>query len=578
MSLLERIDSVEGGEEIQQGKRLIRVGDDTGVTLAQRLAYRLQQLAWRSALPGMRRRQPLKIVAVPKDPVAGDKAVGEALLAGEIVHGGETVQVEELDFAAPGLSPAMWDYLQGFGWLRDLAAAATRERSARLAETIVQRWLAADGDNVHSPAWRPDLWGRRILFWTAYAPYILSSRDADYRALVLGTLARGSRHLERTADRAPAGLPRVAAWAGVIGSAMVVQGGSARLGHGEAGLARALAGAMHEDGGLASRSPTEQLMLVEIFGQLRAIYNTGRRDMPERVQEAMIASVGALLAVVLGDEALSSWQGGNMLSKRRVAAAIEGSAVDTRSLRHARGWGYQRLAAKSSLVVLDGAPPPSSRAFAGGCASTLAFEFSDGPNRLVVNCGGVGPWTGALPARLVHALRYTAAHSTLTLADRNSTAILADGTLGRGVGQVEVSRDEAAGASRVEASHDGYVRRLGLVHERQLVLSGDGRELRGEDNLLPRKRRRGATAVPFAVRFHLAPEVEVTSTADGQGALLRVRDATAWQFRCRGGALTVEDSIWIDGLGRARPTSQLIISGEAPPDGTNVSWQFRHAG
>jgi uncharacterized heparinase superfamily protein len=578
MSLLERIDSTEGGADIEQGKRLIRVGDDTGVTLAQRLAYRLQRLAWSSSLHGVRRRQPLKIVAVPKDPVAGDKAVGEALLRGEIVHGSETIAVDDLEFAGP-LSPALWDHLQSFAWLRDLAAAATRERSARLAEKIVQRWLAVEADKVHSPAWRPDLWGRRILFWTAYAPYILSSRDAAYRSAVLGALGRGSRHLERNADKTAAGLPRITAWAGVIASAMVVQGGSARLGHGESGFVRALAGALHEDGGLASRSPTEQLMLVELFGQLRAIYNTGRRDMPERAQEAMIASVGALLAVVLGDEALSSWQGGNMLSRRRVTAAVEGSAVDTRSLRQARGWGFQRLAAKGSLVVFDGAPPPSTRAFAGGCASTLAFEFSDGPNRLVVNCGGTGPWSGTLPTRLAHALRFTAAHSTLTLADRNSTAILADGTLGRGVSQVELSRDETGGVSRVEGSHDGYVRRHGLIHERQLILSSDGRELRGEDNLLPRKKRkRGAPTVPFAVRFHLAPEVEVTSTADGQGALLRIRDATAWQFRCRGGALAIEDSIWIDGVGRAKASSQLVITGEAPPDGMNISWIFRRAG
>ena len=57
--------------------------------------------------------------------------------------------------------------------------------------------------------------------------------------------------------------------------------------------------------------------------------------------------------------------------------------------------------------------------------------------------------------------------------------------------------------------------------------------------------------MPFAVRFHLAPAVEVTTTADGQGALLRLRGGAVWQFRCRGGQLGVEDSLWIDG--EARP-------------------------
>jgi uncharacterized heparinase superfamily protein len=174
----------------------------------------------------------------------------------------------------------------------------------------------------------------------------------------------------------------------VIAAALLIQGGPARLGKGEGGLIRALSGAIHDDGGLTSRSPIEQVALVELLAQLRAIYFTVGRDMPEPVAEALSGSTAALLGVLLGDEALSSWQGGNMLNKRRVTAAVEGSGVTTRPLRQARGWGYQRLAAKNSVVVLDGAPPPPARALKGGCASTLAFEFSDGAQRLVINCGG----------------------------------------------------------------------------------------------------------------------------------------------------------------------------------------------
>jgi uncharacterized heparinase superfamily protein len=249
-----------------------------------------------------------------------------------------------------------------------------------------------------------------------------------------------------------------------------------------------------------------------------------------------------------------------------------------RPLRQARGWGYQRLEAKSTIVVMDAAPPPPSRALQGGCASTLAFELSDGPGRLVVNCGGAGADYDALPADLVRGLRTTAAHSTLTLGDRNSTAIHEDGTLGKGVGQVELARDETGGTGQVEASHDGYCRRFGLLHQRHLTLSGDGKSLEGQDSLIFAGRKRRNDEVPFAARFHLGPHVEVTTTADGQGALLRIRGGGVWQFRCRGGLLAVEDSLWIDGEAIPHPTQQLVISGESPPDGMTIAWSFRRAG
>ncbi len=236
------------------------------------------------------------------------------------------------------------------------------------------------------------------------------------------------------------------------------------------------------------------------------------------------------------------------------------------------------MTAKTTVVLIDAAPPPPSRAFCGGCASTLAFELGDGANRLIVNCGGTGGVTGTMPAQLAEALRTTAAFSTLTLGDRNSTAIHEDGTLGKGVSQVELAMDETGGITQIEASHDGYARHFGLLHQRQLTLSGDGRELLGQDSLIAHGRKRRAEPLSFAVRFHLAPAVEVSTTADGQGALLRVRGSAVWQFRCRGGLLSIEDSLWVDGAANSHPSLQLVISGETPPDGMTIAWHLRRAG
>jgi uncharacterized heparinase superfamily protein len=561
------------------GKRLIRAGHDRDVSLAERLSWRLHRLSWRTPFQSfrLRGRHPLKLLAVPKDPVAGDKAAGEAILQGHFVHRGGAVPVDAVDFSDAHLPRDFADYLHSFEWLRDLAAAATRERGAKIAEKAMHAWLAASVRTPSDREMRADLWGRRILFWTAYAPYILSSRDPEYRAVVLKTLARGAQHLERVADKAPPGIARITAWGGIITAALVIQGSSSGISKSEAGLLRALTSGLHDDGGLISRSPLEQLALVELLSQLRAVYYAGDHDMPELLADALEGAVGALLGVTMGDEALSSWQGGNMLARRRIAAAVEGTGVRARPLGQPRGWGYQRLQAKQTIAVFDSAPPPPSRVFVGGCASTLAFELSEGANRIVVNCGGVGAAAGALPAELLSALRTTAAHSTLTVGDRNSTAIHDDGTLGRGVTQVELARDETAGVTQVEASHDGYVRRFGLVHQRSLTLSADGRELRGEDVLRQEGRRRRSEEIPYAVRFHLAPAVEAATTADGQGALLRIRGATVWQFRCRGGRLAIEDSIWIDGEAKAHASLQLVIAGDMPPAGTSLAWTFKRA-
>jgi uncharacterized heparinase superfamily protein len=557
---------------------MIRVDVNAGQSLAERISNQLSRLAWRTPLHSLRLRgrYPLKLLAVPRDPVAGDPRAGHRIREGYVGLGDEEIDLARLDFAGLAVGEALADHLHGFSWLRDLAAAADRQAGAPIAEFVVRRWLAVHGQQVTAAAWRPDLAGRRLLAWAAYAPYILSSSDLVYRSSVLNGLARTARHLDGSADKAPIGLARLSAWAGVIAAGLLIPGGEPRLVGGEAGLERALGLSVHGDGGIVSRSPPDQLDLVDLLARLTAAYDALNRDPPAFLAEAQQRAVAALLGVVLGDGALSSWQGGRPGDPARVEAVVAGSGVRTRPLRQPREWGFQRLAAQGTVVVVDAAPPPIARHASGGCASTLAFELSDGAERVIVNCGGGGD--RALGADLALGLRSTAAHSTLVLADSNSTAIHADGSLGRGVGEIELDRLEQAGSSKLEASHDGYSRRFGFIHRRSLLLTADGRELHGDDLLLPVGRRRRSEAAALAVRFHLAPGTEATPTADGQAALLRMPRGGLWQFRCRGGTLEIEESLWIDGAGRPRPTRQLVVAATAPPGGAEIAWILKRAG
>ena len=564
---------------IDEGKRLIRLGNSAGLSLADRVAERFRKLTWRTPLHAfrLRGRHPLKLVAVPEDPFIGDARRGAALLDGRIVFRGESVAIADLDFAKPGWSKPLGDHIQSFAWLRDLSTVATRAVGVPIAETVMRLWLEAHADKVSEPAWSPEAWGRRILHWTAHAPLILSSSDLVYRSKVLNTLARGARHLDRSADKAPAGAARIAAWCGVICAGLLIPGGDPRRQIGEDGLEKAIEGAVYEDGGVIARAPLNQIDIIMLLTMLREAYTARRLAPPAALSAALGRMVPALQGVCHGDHGLSSWQGGGPVRGERIDEIVAATGVRARPLRQARDWGYQRLAQGDAVVIVDAAPPPVSRLTEGGCASTLAFEMSDGAERLVVNCGGARSAIVQIPAALVDGLRTTAAHSTLIVGDSNSTAIHADGTLGKGVAEVELARQESSGASRLEASHDGYARRYGFLHRRQLVLAGDGRELRGDDMLLPAGRRRKVGTIPFAIRFHLGAGVEAAPTADGMAALLRLPSGKLWQFRCRGGALTIEESLWIDPDGRPVSTQQLVVSGEAAAGGENVSWALKRA-
>ena len=393
-------------------------------------------------------------------------------------------------------------------------------------------------------------------------------------------MADTARWLDRHVTRAQDKLGEVAGWAGITAAGLLLADGHARRLFGEAGLIRAIGDLVGDDGGVLSRSPLCQIEAIELLVRVKACYAAVRSDPPAQIDTILTILVPPLLNLLHGDGGIGNWQGTGALPATRIEGLVKATGVRTRPLRDARQWGYQRINAGKSVLQFDAAPPPVARHSRDGCASTLAIEFSHGPDRIVVNCGGAAVAGGQIPLRLAQGLRATAAHSTLAIDDLNSTAVLINGKLGNGVSQVEVDRrtlqgDRGMGATRIEAAHNGYVARYGLTHRRILILRDDGTELRGEDLLVPagRKGKRGTIGV--ALRFHLGPHVELAHGEDGLGVTLALPDGSFWQFRSGRTPLAIEDSLWADGQGRPVGVRQLVIQAKIPRSGESFSWLLK---
>jgi uncharacterized heparinase superfamily protein len=229
--------------------------------------------------------------------------------------------------------------------------------------------------------------------------------------------------------------------------------------------------------------------------------------------------------------------------------------------------GYERLQAGGTVVLVDCARPPPLGFDRDGHAGTLAFEMSHGRERIVVNCGayqGLGTaW------RL--AMRATAAHSTVIVADTNSAELLAAGGIGKAPRGVTRERAEKDGDIWIAATHDGYRDAFGLTHGRQFFLAADGDDLRGEDALT------GPAGRGFAVRFHLHPDVEAALQPEGNAVRLILPSGAAWRLRAEGAVLSLGESIY-QGDGAPRKTQQVLLDGHVGTHGATVRWALRREG
>ncbi len=500
----------------------------------------------------------------PGDPELGARMVfGSFRLAGHEFVGGADIWKDE---SLP--EPTLFA-LHGCCWLKHLRALGG-DAARRQARVMIGAWIERFG-RWHPVTWRPDILGCRIANWLAAYDFFIASADDAFRARLFASLSAQVRHLARALPGDCRGLELIFAIKGLVIGCLALPEGAARMPAALRQLEQILAQQVLADGGHVQRNPAVHVevlrQFVDIRNAMRAAHaaDGSQPEPPQSLLQAIDRMAAALRLLRHGDGGLALFNGSGEGDPAEINAVLSQAGATGRPLKSARYWGFERVVAGRTLVLMDvGAPPPAGDDV-GAHAGPLAFELSAGRQRLIVNCGGTAPAGSGSP--LAEALRGTAAHSTLSLGETNAIPL----TPGAGVAvdgvTVTASRFEEDGAVLIDASHDGYRPRLGLVHRRQLYINAGGDDVRGEDLVMGL-----GTPPPFAIRFHLHPSVKAAIIQAGSAALLRPPTGAGWRFRCQNGSLALEESLYAATEEEHRRGQQLVITGSGLRPGDVIKW------
>ncbi len=502
-----------------------------------------------SRMPSLRLGRVPDAPALPvRDPWPGDAGRGARILRNELeLPGG----VRPLGPAAWGAAPAVSARLRAaahdFTWLRDLRALGTDGARAQ-ARDLVADWIATRGrDRI---AGRADVIGARVAAWLCHYDFFVASADDGFRSAVMARLVTDIRVLAAAIPADEADARSLTALKGLVAASVALPSvQAASLARTMRLLPQELARQILADGCHVERSPAAQLSALQDLVEIRGFLQAGLVQPPAALASAIERMAPALRAFRHGDGGLALFNGAGEHDPSLIELALNQAGRGARSPAGLTESGFQRLQAGGSVMIVDcGAPPPPGidrLAHAG----TLSLELSVGRDRLIVNCGPAPPSTG--PWR--DAARATAAHSTLVVADTNSSELTPDG-LGRVPTVVDAQRQEANGAHWLEASHDGYKPVNGAVHHRRLYMAESGEDIRGEDSI------EAAEPLSFTVRFHLHPGVTASMQQGGRNVFLRLPGGSTWSLRAKSADLSLEESIYLGGV-EPRPSQQVVMTG-----------------
>lgn len=502
---------------------------------------------------------PQRLKVVPPDPWAGDAQRGRDMINGIFAFAGHIISRENLSWEPQGARPEWMAELHSFEFLRDLRSVGG-DRARRMSREMVASWLA-HYDKLSSTAGRADTTGLRLSAWISFHDFFCASADDGFRQNYMESIVKQARHLQRVLPGNLTGIALMRALKGLAYTGLALEGGLDRLETAFRLIFREIKEQILPDGAHISRCPQATFEFLQILVDLRTALTAARLDMPPELQHAIDRIAPALKFFRHGDGSLAQFNGAqegnpNICDATLMHSGARGKAM--KSLPHA---GYEKIMQGRASIIMDvalahTAVKYSSRAHAG----LLAFEYSFGKDRVIVNCGSsplAGPWRDCL--------RSTAAHSTLVIEDSNACHFDDKGAL---VSRPTIKHNlrEDADLVVIDAEHDAYQEKHGISYNRSLRLQDHGETLKGEEIL------QGKEDVGYALRFHLHPGIQASVIAEGSEILLRARSGMGWKFKCEGADLLIEDSVYMGDGETPRRSRQIVLTGRTHSERSHISW------
>lgn len=516
-----------------------------------------------------------RILIAPQDLKTSDPTAAGDIYSGYFAFAGKIVSTGgNSPFAAPSPSRAWSEALMGFGWLRDIRAADTALARAN-ARTMVGDWIATCRSPRVMPIWDSLVVAQRLIAWLSHSPIILDGSDRAFYRRFMHSIRRQSAYLWRRSRRIDHPAHRLKAAIALTFVALCTDIGAKSKKRVIDHFIRQLNQEILGDGGHISRNPQ---MIVDLLAELlplRHCFLSQSENPPAELLNAIDRMMPMIRLFRHGDGTLALFNGMSATAPDLIATLL--AYQDTRSgpMETAGPSGYRRIQGQATILVMDvGKSPPiafSSHAHAG----CLSFELSDNGEKLIMNCGA--PVAGQELRRPM--ARATAAHSTLVVHDQSSCRFAAHDErrypLGepiiRGPRLIDVRRDSDDISERIIAIHDGYRRRLGLMHQRSLSLHKGGQWLMGQDELQPTGPKNRQNDWPYAIRFHLHPGVEAMAKT-AEMVTLTMPSGQFWTFTADA-PVAIEESVLFATMDGLRRTTQLIIEAKSV-ERPSVKWSL----
>ena len=454
--------------------------------------------------------------------------------------------------------------LHSFFWLFSLDLNSSKKE----VQSVISKWIDLN-EKYRDDIWNADILSKRIISWISNSRITYENGDQDYKKKFDELIKRQINHLINEIDRSKWIDDKMIGCSAIILTGLAYNDKKKILDYGLNLLRRIIKSSFDKNYFPKSRNIRQLNFFLKYFILIREWLKESQNEIPEYLDEVIfyLGQANTLIHKNINETFL--FNGNQIANNLEFENYLKRLGYNFKTENHEVG-GYAFLKNKRYALGMDIGPTPEKNFSSDYQSGVLSFELFSNKKKIIVNSG----YFQNYKHQLNFISKTTACQSTLSIQNHSSSQFTKglDGLI-RVDNVIKINNKKILFDKNfwsIEASHDGFSKRFGIIHHRKIEFYPDKEKVVGTDTIFKKQKFQPSN---FEIRFHLDPDTKVMKTQDGKSIYIDVRNE-GWKFSVKNCNINFETGLFFGLKNKFTENQNILISGVAKRETEKVIWEL----
>ena len=457
-----------------------------------------------------------------------------------------------------------YEKLNNFFWFFSLDLKSSK----KTVQSLIIKWI--DNNNKYNDkSWNFDLTSKRLISWLSNHQLTYEDGDKEYRIKFDHCIQKQANHLLSEIKNSNDFQNKMIGCAAIILTGLAYQNNKNYLDGGLNILKKIIKFSINNQGFPNSRNINQLIFYLKYFIVIREWFKESQNTVPEYIDET-IYYLGLSYAFIWQNINHDILFNGNYISNNNEFDQYLKRFGYTFKNENKEVAGYAILKNKKIILAMDIGPSPIISQSNNYQSGALSFEIISSGKKLISNSG----YFANKQNKLNKLSKSTALQSTLIIEDYSSCSFkkreISGYVIDQGLKIINKNVIFEDNYWKISASHDGYLKKFGSIHNREIEFYPEQTKFVGTDKIIRNNKDKN---VKFDIRFHLDPGSKVMKTQDNKSILIELEDE-GWKFSCDKFDISIDNGLYFGNKNSYKENHNIFISGITHETEEIIRWEI----